>query len=68
MPPALLGSLATLGGLSQAPATLVTLLPLLAVGITYFRYQSVDPESPPVDAVNVIYNHISHKHVLFSKF
>lgn len=53
MPPALLGSLATLGGLSQAPATLMTLLPLLAVGITYFRYQSVDPESPPVDAVNV---------------
>lgn len=49
----ILGPLITLGGLAPSPVTIISLLPLLAVGITLFRYQTVDPESHPLNVVNV---------------
>lgn len=50
---AFLGSIATLGGLAQTPSLVASVLPLLAIGLTYYRYHSVDPESFPKEAYNV---------------
>ena len=41
------------GGLAHAPLAILSLIPLLAVGINYYRYQSIDPESKPIDAQTV---------------
>ncbi|EAT44641.1 AAEL004002-PA [Aedes aegypti] len=40
---------AVAGGLTHTPIALLTLIPLIAVGVNYYRYQSVDPESNPID-------------------
>ncbi|XP_050082472.1 glucose dehydrogenase [FAD, quinone] [Anopheles aquasalis] len=40
---------AVAGGLAHTPLALLTLIPLLAVGVNYYRYQSVDPETNPTD-------------------
>lgn len=40
-------------GLTAAPITAVGLIPLLALGINFYRYQSVDPEGRPIDAQQV---------------
>lgn len=47
------GALATLGGLAPSPLTVLGILPLLALGITYFRYQQYDPESYVTDVGTV---------------
>lgn len=41
------------GGLTAAPITAIGLIPLLALGINFYRYASVDPEGRPIDAQKV---------------
>ncbi|XP_031330245.1 glucose dehydrogenase [FAD, quinone] [Photinus pyralis] len=51
---AIVGTIAHIAGLATSiggnPLTLVGLLPVVAIGLTYMRYTSVDPESHPIDA------------------
>ena len=42
-----------LASLAPSPITVLGLIPLLALGITYFRYQQYDPESYVTDINNV---------------
>lgn len=42
-----------LASLAPSPITVLGLIPLLALGITYFRYQQFDPESYITDANTV---------------
>lgn len=42
-----------LASLAPSPITVLGLIPLLALGITYFRYQQFDPESYITD-VNTV--------------
>lgn len=44
---ALFSSIATL---TSSPLTLIGMIPLVAIGLNYYRYTSVDPESAPIDA------------------
>lgn len=44
---ALITSLATI---SSSPLTLLSIIPLIAVGVNYYRYANTDPESNPIDA------------------
>lgn len=48
------------GSLLAAPVTALSLIPLLALGINYYRYQSIDPEGRPIDAQKVITLSIIH--------
>lgn len=41
------------GTLLAAPVTALSLIPILALGINYYRYQSIDPEGRPIDAERV---------------
>lgn len=50
---AALSTVFTTGSLLAAPVTVLSLIPLLAIGINYYRYQSVDPEGRPIDAEKV---------------
>lgn len=50
---AAIGSFFSTGGLVAAPITALSIIPLLAIGINYYRYQSVDPEARPIDADKV---------------
>lgn len=54
---AALTSIFTTGGLLSAPVTALGLIPLLALGINFYRYSNVDPEARPIDAqrVNTFY-------------
>lgn len=45
--------LASLFGLTQSPMSVVTLLPLLGVALNYYRYTTYDPESHPIDVLEV---------------
>ena len=45
--------LTTAGGLAAAPVTALSLLPLIAIGMNFYRYQSVDPEARPINAQKV---------------
>jgi hypothetical protein len=42
--------ISTLASISSSPITLLSMIPLLAVGLNYYRYANVDPESAPIDA------------------
>lgn len=42
--------ISTLASISSSPITLLSMIPLLAVGLNYYRYNNVDPESAPIDA------------------
>lgn len=42
-----------LASLAPSPITVLGLIPLLALGITYFRYQQFDPESYVTDINSV---------------
>jgi hypothetical protein len=55
------------GGIVTSPLAFLSLLPLVAVGINYFRYNNVDPETGPVDAVNVSISQ-KKKTLLFTNF
>lgn len=46
-----------LASLAPSPITVLGLIPLLALGITYFRYQQFDPESyiADVNTVSILY-------------
>lgn len=50
---AALSTVFTTGSLLAAPVTVLSFIPLLAIGINYYRYQSVDPEGRPIDAEKV---------------
>lgn len=50
---ALASFLTTAGTLAAGPVTMLSLIPLLAIGVNYYRYQSVDPEGRPVEASKV---------------
>lgn len=42
--------ISTLASISSSPLTLIGMIPLIAVGLNYYRYANVDPESAPIDA------------------
>lgn len=50
---AAISSIFSTGTLLAAPVTALSLIPLLALGINYYRYQSNDPEGRPIDAQEV---------------
>lgn len=52
------------GTLAAAPVTILSLIPIIAIGMNYYRYQNVDPEARPIDAqsVSVNYIHLCHHH------
>lgn len=50
---AALTNIFTTGGLLAAPVTAIGLIPLLALGLNFYRYQSIDPEARPIDAQRV---------------
>lgn len=59
-----------LASLAPSPITVLGLIPLLALGITYFRYQQYDPESYITD-INTVSraNYFQHeRRFLFSRF
>lgn len=41
------------GGLAAAPVTALGLIPLIVIGMNFYRYQSVDPEARPIEATKV---------------
>lgn len=43
------------GGLAAAPVTALSLIPLIAIGMNFYRYQSVDPEARPIEAQKVFH-------------
>lgn len=49
-----------LASLAPSPITVLGLIPLLALGITYFRYQQYDPESYITD-INAVSTFITLK-------
>lgn len=40
-------------GLVAGPVTALSLIPLIAIGMNFYRYQSVDPEARPIEAQKV---------------
>lgn len=46
-------ALTSIATLAAGPVTMLGLIPLLAIGMSYYRYQSVDPEGRPIDATKV---------------
>lgn len=58
-----LGLISTLATMSSNPITLLGMIPLIAVGLNYYRYTDVDPESAPIDApvVSLLSNCIHNK-------
>lgn len=42
--------ISTLATITSSPLTLIGMIPLIAVGLNYYRYANVDPESAPIDA------------------
>lgn len=60
-----------LASLAPSPITVLGLVPLLALGITYFRYQQFDPESyvSDINAVSTntsVYSYIKYVFLLYS--
>lgn len=57
-----------LASLAPSPITVLGLIPLLALGITYFRYQQFDPESyiADVNTVSIPLITISSKYKHYS--
>lgn len=45
-----LALVSTIASISSSPVTLLSMIPLIAVGLNYYRYSEIDPESPPIDA------------------
>lgn len=41
------------GTLAAGPVTMLSLIPLFAIGMNFYRYQSVDPEGRPIEASKV---------------
>lgn len=65
---AALTSIFTTGGLLSAPVTALGLIPLLALGINFYRYQNVDPEARPIDAARVNELIIASKNIVRLSF
>lgn len=45
-----LGLFTSIASLTASPVTLLSMIPLVAIGLQYYRYTTVDPESHPIDA------------------
>ena len=45
-----LAFVSTLASITSSPVTLLSMIPLIAVGLNFYRYSEIDPESPPIDA------------------
>lgn len=43
----------SIASVTASPVTLLGMLPLIAIGLNYYRYTSVDPESHPIDTTTV---------------
>lgn len=43
----------SIASITASPVTLLGMLPLIAIGLNYYRYTSVDPESHPIDTTTV---------------
>lgn len=54
---ALISTIATAGALT--PIAIMTLIPLIAIGMNYYRYQTYDPESKIIDAPYVSFPIVS---------
>lgn len=39
----------TIASLTASPVTLLSMIPIIAIGLNYYRYTSIDPESAPID-------------------
>lgn len=50
----------SVASLTASPVTLLSMIPLVAIGLQYYRYTSVDPESHPIDAPNVSIHFLSN--------
>lgn len=63
---AALSSVFSTSTLLAAPiTTALSLIPLLAIGINYYQYQSVDPEGRPIDAQKVnIWKYLENAHII----
>ncbi|XP_037037107.1 glucose dehydrogenase [FAD, quinone] [Bradysia coprophila] len=46
-------ALTSIASLAAGPVTMLGLIPILAIGMNYYRYQSVDPEGRPIDATKI---------------
>lgn len=46
-------ALSSLASLAAGPVTMLSLIPIFAIGLNYYRYQSVDPEGRPIEATKV---------------
>lgn len=40
----------SIAAITSSPVTLLSMIPLVAIGLNYYRYTSADPESHPIDA------------------
>lgn len=62
--------ISTLATITSSPLTLIGMIPLIAVGLNYYRYQNVDPESAPIDApvVSALSNCITSSPFLMRNF
>lgn len=47
----------SIASLTASPVTLLGMIPIIAIGLNYFQYTNIDPESAPIDAQNVSYMH-----------
>ncbi len=55
-------ALTSIASLAAGPMTMLSLIPILAIGMNYYRYQSVDPEGRPIEATKVSMTHLpSHR-------
>lgn len=57
----------SIASLTASPVTLLSMIPLVAIGLNYYRYTNVDPESHPIDAPEVSKKKLS-SNFLHNKF
>ena len=39
----------SIAAITSSPVTLLSMIPLVAIGLNYYRYTNADPESHPID-------------------
>ena len=39
----------SIAAITSSPVTLLSMIPLVAIGLNYYRYTNSDPESHPID-------------------
>lgn len=53
---AALALFSSIASVTASPVTLLSMIPLIAIGLNYYRYTNVDPESHPIDTTTVSIN------------